>query len=68
MNVICNLVAMIVLQYDIMPTQGQWTAPKKCNADLWNAMPKPDWDITVRIEKKSDGEENIWNFVWADEV
>ncbi|KAF1912175.1 cytochrome P450 [Ampelomyces quisqualis] len=68
MNVICSLVAMIVLQYNIMPSDGKWRAPTKCNADLWNAMPKPDRDLAVRIVKKVESEDVQWRFVWAEEV
>jgi cytochrome P450 len=68
MNVICSLVAMVVLQFDILPTEGQWNAPTKRNADLWNAMPKPDRDIDVKIVKRVEEKEIEWKFVWAEEV
>ncbi|KAF2849591.1 cytochrome P450 [Plenodomus tracheiphilus IPT5] len=63
-NVILSLVAMIVLQYDIIPLEGTWAAPTKHNADLWNAMPKPDWDIKVRLVKSLEAEIAHWKFVW----
>jgi cytochrome P450 len=66
MNVISSLVAMIVLQYEIAPAQGKWEAPTKCNADLWNAMPKPDWDVGVHFTRKFDGKQ--WKFVWAGDA
>jgi hypothetical protein len=68
MNVICSLVAMVVLQFDILPIEGQWNAPTKRNADLWNAMPKPDRDIDVKIVKRVEEKEIEWKFVWAEEV
>jgi cytochrome P450 len=68
MNVITSLVAMVVLQYDIVPVQGKWEAPAKRNADLWNAMPKPDWDVDVSISKRANEKEIQWKFVWVSEV
>lgn len=68
MNVICSLVAMVVLQFDILPTEGQWNAPTKRNADMWNAMPKPDYDINVKIVKRVEEKETEWKFVWVEEV
>jgi cytochrome P450 len=68
MDVICSLVAMVVLQFDIMPARGQWSAPSKRNADLWNAMPKPDCDIQVKILKRVEEKETEWKFAWAEEV
>ena len=66
-NVMLSLVAMLVLQYDISLIAGSWTAPTKRNADPWNAMPKPDWDVNVRLVKKT--EESIkWEFIWDDTV
>jgi hypothetical protein len=67
MNVILSLVAMVVLQYNIAPTEGQWKTPTKRNADLWNAMPKPDCDVDVNFSRRSDGKIMEWKFVWAEE-
>ncbi|KAI0606697.1 Cytochrome P450 [Pyrenophora tritici-repentis] len=64
-NVILSLVAMVVLQYDVLPAAGQWAAPTKRNADLWNAMPKPDWDVNVKLVKRAE-EKTEWKFVWDD--
>jgi cytochrome P450 len=66
-NVICSLVAMVVLQFNVVPTVGEWIAPTKRNADLWNAMPKPDCDINVKIVKLEEEKEVEWKFVWAEE-
>lgn len=66
-NVICSLVAMVVLQFDFMPVDGQWIPPTKRNADLWNAMPKPDWDVNVKIVRRIEEKETEWKFVWAKE-
>jgi cytochrome P450 len=64
-NVILSLVAMVVLQYDVLPLEGKWVTPTKKNADLWNAMPKPDWDVSVKLVKMmEDGLQ--WKFVWDD--
>ncbi|KAH7397376.1 cytochrome P450 [Pyrenochaeta sp. MPI-SDFR-AT-0127] len=66
-NIILSLVAMIVLQYDIEPIEGEWKAPTKKNADLWNAMPKPDWDVKIRLAKRLEEKEIEWKFLWGDE-
>jgi cytochrome P450 len=66
-NVILSLVAMVVVQYDVSPLEGQWVAPTKRNADLWNAMPKPDWDVIVRLEKRME-EKVQWKFLWGDDA
>ncbi|KAJ4378044.1 hypothetical protein N0V83_000874 [Neocucurbitaria cava] len=65
-SVILSLVAMVVLQYEVEPQQGQWIAPTKRNADLWNAMPKPDWDIDVKLTKRIEEKDIEWKFVWGD--
>lgn len=62
-NVILSLVAMILLKFDVKPTNGEWTEPTKRNADMWNAMPKPDHDIDVVLTPKSE-EQVKWKFVW----
>ncbi|KAH9879557.1 hypothetical protein IAQ61_001375 [Plenodomus lingam] len=64
-NVILSLVAMVVLQYNVIPLEGQWKAPTKRNADLWNAMPKPDWDVRVRLVKREEGEKIDWNKIFS---
>ena len=66
-HVMLSLVAMLVLQHDISPIAGSWTAPTKRNADLWNAMPKPDWDVNVRVVKRME-EKIEWKFIWDDTV
>ncbi|RMZ68719.1 cytochrome P450 [Pyrenophora seminiperda CCB06] len=64
-NVILSLVAMIILKYDVSPVAGWWAAPTKHNADFWNAMPKPDWDVKVKLEKRAE-EKIEWKFIWDD--
>ncbi|KAI8931607.1 hypothetical protein NX059_011261 [Plenodomus lindquistii] len=64
-NVILSLVAMVVLQYNVVPVDGTWTAPTKRNADLWNAMPKPDWDIDVRLMRNAGFGKSHWKFSWC---
>ncbi|KAF1976962.1 cytochrome P450 [Bimuria novae-zelandiae CBS 107.79] len=63
-NAILSLTVMILLQFDIEVVEGVWRMPTKKNADMWNAMPKPDWDIPVRITKRSDTSTE-WKFVWG---
>lgn len=65
-NIILSLVTMIVLQYDISPAEGRWRTPTKRNADLWNAMPKPDCDLDVNIFKRVNEKDVEWKFVWAE--
>ncbi|CAO2647593.1 Nn.00g085150.m01.CDS01 [Neocucurbitaria sp. VM-36] len=65
-SVILSLVAMVILQYDVLPQQGHWIPPTKRNADLWNAMPKPDWDINVKLSRRVEEKEIEWKFVWGD--
>jgi cytochrome P450 len=64
-NVMLGFVAMVVLQYEIVPEVGQWIAPSKRNADFWNAMPKPDMDINVRFIKKVHEKDVGWKFIWG---
>jgi cytochrome P450 len=64
-NVILSLVVMVILRFNVIPKDGEWRQPTKRNADMWNAMPKPDWDVKVKIEPR--GEEKVqWKFVWDD--
>jgi cytochrome P450 len=67
-NVMLSLVAMVVLQYDVLPQEEQWVAPSKRNVDLWNAMPKPDWDVSVKLVKRVEEKEVEWKFVWGDDA
>lgn len=64
-NVILSLVSMVLLQFDVIPVEEEWRQPTKCNADMWNAMPKPDWDIDVEFRERID-EGVEWKFVWND--
>lgn len=66
-NVILSLVAMVVLQYDVVPLGGRWIVPTKRNADLWNAMPKPDRDASVEFLKRSNEECSEWRFSWGED-
>lgn len=68
-NAILSLVAMMLLQFDVEAVEGVWSAPTKTNADMWNAMPKPDRDIPVRIvpRSKQDTQTTEWKFVWTKE-
>ncbi|KAF1925940.1 cytochrome P450 [Didymella exigua CBS 183.55] len=62
-NVILSLVVMVLLKFDVEPVGGAWRKPTKYNADMWNAMPKPDYDIDVKFQSR--GEKQIeWRFVW----
>ncbi|KAH7381244.1 cytochrome P450 [Phaeosphaeria sp. MPI-PUGE-AT-0046c] len=67
-NVILGLVAMVVVQYDFSPVEGQWKAPTTRNADIWNAMPKPDRDLMITISRRHDDNDADWKFVWTAKV
>jgi cytochrome P450 len=64
-NVILSLVVMVLLRFDVVPLDGEWRQPTKRNADMWNAMPKPDWDVNVKFEEQSEKKVE-WKFVWDD--
>ncbi|KAF2796913.1 cytochrome P450 [Melanomma pulvis-pyrius CBS 109.77] len=68
-NAILGMVAMMVLQLDVTPIdfEGKWVLPTTEGADLWNAMPKLDHDIAVRIEPRKEMQDVEMKFVWGDE-
>ncbi|KAJ4313691.1 hypothetical protein N0V94_006808 [Neodidymelliopsis sp. IMI 364377] len=61
-NVILSLVVMVLLKFEVVPLDGEWRQPTKHNADMWNAMPKPDRDVNVKFEERGEK----WKFVWDD--
>lgn len=65
-NVILSLVVMVVLQYDVVPNEGEWKVPTTRNADFWNAMPEPDWDVEVRLVKRVETKVAEYTFLWKD--
>jgi cytochrome P450 len=66
-SAVLSLVGIVLLQFDVEPAEGQWQMPTKNNADMWNAMPKPDQDIPVRICRRSDQDASHteWKFIWG---
>ena len=62
-NVILSLAVIVLLEYNVVPVDGEWKQPTKRNADMWNAMPKPDHDIDVRFEPRN-GAQVVRKFVW----
>ncbi|KAH6629053.1 cytochrome P450 [Boeremia exigua] len=62
-NVILSLATMVLLKFDVSPSDGEWQEPTKRNADMWNAMPKPDQDIDVEFVPRGE-EQAGWKFVW----
>lgn len=64
-NTMLSLVAMVLLQFDIVPKEKEWSLPSQKNADLWNAMPKPDGDVQVKISSRKDAADVEWKFVWG---
>lgn len=63
-NVILSLVVMVLLKFDVEPVDGYWKRPTTRNADMWNAMPKPDHDIDVRFEPRREEKQVECKFVW----
>jgi hypothetical protein len=61
-----RLVAIVLLQFDVQPLDGEWSMPETWKADVWNAMPKPDTDIPVRITPRKNMEGVQWKFVRGD--
>ncbi|KAF2192965.1 cytochrome P450 [Zopfia rhizophila CBS 207.26] len=64
-NVIPALAAMIILQFDIAPISGRWVMPTTTKADIWNALPKPDYDIKVAVTPRKEAENVEWKFHWG---
>lgn len=62
-NVILSLAVMVLLKFDVAPIGGEWAEPTKRNADMWNAMPKPDHDIDVVFAPRGEAEVQ-WKFLW----
>ena len=67
-NVILSFAAMVLLQFDVVPTEGEWKMPMKWKADLWNAMPKPDKDVLVCITPRKEADVDMWKFVWGADL
>ncbi|KAF2635590.1 cytochrome P450 [Massarina eburnea CBS 473.64] len=66
-NLIHTMAVMLLLQYDFVPVGGVWNMPSKHNADLWNAMPKPDEDVRVEVTPRKDAWGVEWKFIWGDD-
>ncbi|KAF2117174.1 cytochrome P450 [Lophiotrema nucula] len=65
-NCILSFAAMMILQYDIIPEDGQWRMPSKRDADIWNTMPKPlENQVTVK-RRVQDEKELPFKFVWGE--
>jgi cytochrome P450 len=69
-NVILSFAAMVLLQFDVESASkdGMWNMPSKWNADMWNAMPRPDSDIPVRVTPRKEMEVVNWKFLWGGEL
>jgi hypothetical protein len=67
-NAILGLTAMVVMQFDVSPvgTEGRWVLPTTEFADLWNAMPKPDQDVSVELTSCKATAGIDMKFVWGD--
>ncbi|KAF1953026.1 cytochrome P450 [Byssothecium circinans] len=64
-NVTLTFVAMVLLKYNVEPVSGAWEMPTKADADMWNAMPKPDTDVDVRFTPRREAAGTQWEFVWG---
>lgn len=53
---------MLLLRFDIVPTNGKWVVPTSLNAELTTTVPPPDFDVDVEIRKRADDEDVKW--VW----
>ncbi|KAF1993912.1 cytochrome P450 [Amniculicola lignicola CBS 123094] len=49
---ILSLVAMLILQYDIIPISGKWVEPSSEKAALTAAVRGPDEDIPVEVRRR----------------
>ncbi|PVH98227.1 cytochrome P450 [Periconia macrospinosa] len=69
-NVILTLVAIVLLRFDVeaadVDGEGKWILPPTKNADMWNAMPKPDHDVAVLIRPKQADKNVEYKFFWGN--
>lgn len=49
--------ALLVLRFDLHPVDGKWAAPTTAKSPMVNALPVPDWDISVEMRPRND---NVW--------
>lgn len=54
--------AMLLLRFEIVPSNGKWVIPTSGNAEMTTNMPAPDFDIDVEIRRRADDEGIKW--VW----
>jgi hypothetical protein len=50
----------------VVPVDGRWEMPSKKNADVWNAMPKPDKDVEVYARQREEEKDVEFKFVWGE--
>ncbi|KAF1948639.1 cytochrome P450 [Byssothecium circinans] len=62
MTEILAFVAMLLLRFEIEPASGTWVVPSTNKAGLTNVMPNPDFDVQVKMRRRSDDEGVKW--VW----
>jgi hypothetical protein len=62
-TIILNFTAMLVMQSDIVPVRGVWPSITTEKAGGWEVTPKPDQDVTARIDaRKGENEKCAWAF------
>ncbi|KAH7074910.1 putative 25-hydroxycholesterol 7-alpha-hydroxylase [Paraphoma chrysanthemicola] len=60
-TIILGFTAMIIMQYDVIPTAGVWPRATTSKAGGWEVSPKPDADIDVALHPRKDGDSvGIW--------
>jgi hypothetical protein len=62
-TIILNFTAMLIMQSDIVPMGGVWPNITTEKAGGWEVTPKPDEDVTARIDaRRGENEKFAWTF------
>ncbi|KAI1414862.1 cytochrome P450 [Hypoxylon sp. FL1857] len=57
------LAALLVLQFDILPTAGKWVEPTWKNSPVQAGFPIPDEDISVEFRPREPGK--VWQVMYS---
>lgn len=57
---ILQLVAMLLLRFDVHPAEGEWIVPTTANSSQAEAMEQPDDDVEVVLVPRPDVAGRIW--------
>ncbi|KAL8810815.1 MAG: hypothetical protein Q9200_002283 [Gallowayella weberi] len=66
MTEILATVVMFILRYDLIPSDGKWTAPKTDKSNIASVVMEPDTDITVEVVPRANTADCEWDFKLAD--